>query len=120
MTIPFRAIVDAVCRVAGLPPEDVLGRCRRRELVSARCAIVLIAHQHTILSLPDIARTMGRASHSSIARRLAWAERAVRSDPAFRAVVESADAIARDSAHLYRRRERIPPLHEVLAQEVAA
>lgn len=41
--IPFDLLVEAVCEAAGEDVSDVFTRSRRRDLVTARRAIVLLA-----------------------------------------------------------------------------
>ncbi|GIK18667.1 MAG: hypothetical protein BroJett004_08310 [Planctomycetota bacterium] len=64
--IPFDLLVEAVCEAAGEDVSDVFTRSRRRDLVTARRAIVLLARRHTPLSFEEIARRLGRRTHSGV------------------------------------------------------
>ena len=47
-------------------PELVLGKSRKRLLVWARSLIVYLTREMTHMSFPEIAKAMGRSSHSTI------------------------------------------------------
>lgn len=69
----FADILAAVSAETGISPADILGRCRRAEIVRARQ--LLCSHAHGAgMSLTEIGRRLGR-DHGTIA----WAIRAVQS-----------------------------------------
>lgn len=59
-------IVQAVCTVLGVEREDLLGVGRHRRIVCARGLVSHLAREMTTLSFPEIARALGRSSHSTI------------------------------------------------------
>ncbi len=59
-------IVQAVCTVMGIEREELLGGGRHRRLVSARGLASHLARSMTTLSYPEIARALGRSSHSTV------------------------------------------------------
>ncbi len=59
-------IVQAVCTVLGVEREDLLGASRHRRIVCARGLTSHLAREMTTLSFPEIARALGRSSHSTI------------------------------------------------------
>lgn len=58
-------IVDAVCQRLGVLREDVQGSVRHRRVVLARSLIVYLARELTTQSFPEIARALGRDTHST-------------------------------------------------------
>ncbi|MDA0802514.1 MAG: DnaA/Hda family protein [Planctomycetota bacterium] len=64
--ITLESILEVVadhCTVSG---TDIRGSCRRRDVVDARGLVALLARELTSLSLPEIARGLGRDAHSTI------------------------------------------------------
>ncbi len=59
-------IIQAVCAVLGIEREDLLGVGRHRRVVCARGLASHLAREMTTLSFPEIARALGRSSHSTI------------------------------------------------------
>jgi len=64
--IPFGILVQAVCDAAGEDVSDVYTGCRHEAVVAARRAIVLLARRHTTMSFQEIARRLGRRTHSGV------------------------------------------------------
>jgi chromosomal replication initiator protein len=64
--IRMDTIVDAVCEQLQVRSEHVLGKSRKRLLVWARSLIVYLSREMTHMSYPEIAKAMGRSSHSTI------------------------------------------------------
>lgn len=60
-----RPIADAVCRKLGVSMSEVLGAGRHPRICTSRDAIVGLCKERTNLSLPEIARAMGRKNHSA-------------------------------------------------------
>ncbi len=50
----------------GVDPADALGAGRSRPVVQARALVAHLARELTAMSYPEIARAMGRPSHSSV------------------------------------------------------
>ncbi|MSR68808.1 MAG: AAA family ATPase [Phycisphaerales bacterium] len=59
-------IVQAVCAIMGVEREELLGAGRHRRVVCARGLAAHLAREMTTLSFPEIARALGRSSHSTI------------------------------------------------------
>ncbi len=59
-------IVQAVCTIMGLERDELLGVGRHRRVVSARGLAAHLAREMTTLSFPEIARALGRSSHSTV------------------------------------------------------
>ncbi len=81
-------ILEATCHRLGVEREEVLGTGRHRRVVLARSLVVHLARELTTHSFPEIARALGRDTHSSAhtaARRvddmIAAAERVECPDP---------------------------------------
>jgi len=64
--VRFQTILDAVCELFALSPEQVTGRLRKRHVVIARSLLILLAYDMTGMSYPEIAAAMGRPNHSTI------------------------------------------------------
>ena len=60
------AIADAVGEALGVDPAAALGAGRSRPVVQARALVAHLARELTAMSYPEIARAMGRPSHSSV------------------------------------------------------
>ena len=72
--IMIESVIDAVCSHLGVSRQAVLGRARHRRLVMARAIVARLGRDMTCRSYPEIARALGRRSHSSVhasVRRLA-------------------------------------------------
>lgn len=65
---PIRAelIVDVICRELGIDRAEILGPGRHKRLVLARSLAAYLARELTTQSYPEIARALGRPSHSSV------------------------------------------------------
>lgn len=64
--VRFNAILDAVCDMFALSPEEVTGRVRKAHIVLARSLMIHLAYELTPMSYPEIANAMGRPNHSTI------------------------------------------------------
>jgi chromosomal replication initiator protein len=58
-------IVETVCARMGIARDDVIGGGRHRRVVLARGVIVHLARELTTQSFPEIARILGRDTHST-------------------------------------------------------
>ena len=67
-------IVDYVCDVYHLSPEQLSSKSRKRQLVLARNTAFLLARQHTDLSLADIGTRFNRR-HSTVVKGITALER---------------------------------------------
>ncbi|MDA1007376.1 MAG: DnaA/Hda family protein [Planctomycetota bacterium] len=71
--IDIDSIIHTACDAFGVTPLDVRGSSRRRDVVDTRGVVAMLARELTQLSLPEIARGMGRTAHSTVlqaARRM--------------------------------------------------
>jgi chromosomal replication initiator protein len=59
-------IIDAACEALGVERSECLGASRHRRAVLARGVIALLAREFTTRSYPEIAKAMGRSTHSTI------------------------------------------------------
>ncbi|MCE9620316.1 MAG: ATP-binding protein [Planctomycetes bacterium] len=59
-------IIDQVCTVTGVEMPQLAGAGRHRRISLARALIAWLARRHTSMSFPEIARSLGRTSHSAI------------------------------------------------------
>jgi chromosomal replication initiator protein len=64
--VRFNAVLDAVCELFALPPEQVTGRMRKTHVVLARSLLIHLAYELTHMSYPELAAAMGRPNHSTI------------------------------------------------------
>ncbi len=64
--IRFEQIVDEVLAALNVTPAQFSGKGRQKQVVLARGMAAYLGRQLTSLSFPDIARAMGRTSHSTI------------------------------------------------------
>ena len=60
------SIVDEVCRALSVELDELLGRGRHKRVVLAREMVTLLARRMTTSSFPEIARALGRPSHSTV------------------------------------------------------
>jgi len=59
-------IVSEVCRALNVELDELLGRGRHKRVVLAREMVTLLARRMTTSSFPEIARALGRPSHSTV------------------------------------------------------
>lgn len=59
-------VVDVVCRELSAPASEVLGDGRHKRVVLARSLAAALARDLTTCSFPEIARALGRDTHSTI------------------------------------------------------
>ena len=59
-------IVAAVCETTGVEREDLVGPGRHRKVVTARGLAAHLARELTTLSYPEIAKALGRSTHSTV------------------------------------------------------
>ncbi len=62
----FALILRTACDLAGVSKDEMTGPSTKRHLSYSRQAVMYLARQHTPLSLPDIARRLGRADHATV------------------------------------------------------
>jgi chromosomal replication initiator protein len=60
------AIIERVCLALRIERGDLLARGRHKRVVLGRALITHLARTLTTLSFPDIARALGRPSHSTV------------------------------------------------------
>ncbi len=59
-------VIEAVCEFLEVAPVDLMGRSRHRRLVLGRSLIASLCRELTTQSFPEIARALGRPSHSTV------------------------------------------------------
>lgn len=59
-------ILHAVCTTTGVERDDLVGVGRHRRIVTARGLAAHLAREMTTLSFPEIAKALGRSSHSTV------------------------------------------------------
>ncbi|MFM1823191.1 MAG: Chromosomal replication initiator protein DnaA [Planctomycetota bacterium] len=64
--IRLGAIVEAVCGALGVAKDDLLGQGRHKRTVLARGVVAHLARELTAHSYPEIARALGRDTHSAV------------------------------------------------------
>lgn len=64
--IGHREIVEEVCRLYSLRPEEVLGNGRRPQLVLARQIAMYVCRRRLGLSYPELGRMFGGRDHSTV------------------------------------------------------
>lgn len=64
--VRYHAVLDAVCELFALPPEQVTGRIRKSHVVLARSLLIHLTYELTGMSYPEVAAAMGRPNHSTI------------------------------------------------------
>lgn len=64
--VRYDVILNAVCDMFALPPEQVTGRVRKTHVVLARSLLIHLVYELTPMSYPEIAAIMGRPNHSTI------------------------------------------------------
>jgi len=64
--VPFQLVVSEVCRELGVSHEDFCGRGRHKRVVLARSVCAFLGRSLTTLSYPEMARIMGRPTHSTL------------------------------------------------------
>ena len=80
-------IIDATCEALGVERSECLGASRHRRAVLARGGIALLAREFTTRSYPEIAKAMGRSTHSTIHAAASRVQKLVEE----RAAIETAD-----------------------------
>jgi chromosomal replication initiator protein len=85
-------VIRATCESLGVEAADLTGPGRHRKVVLARGVVVFLARELTTMSYPEIARSLGRDTHSTVhtaARRteamIASGERVEPADPSLAA-----------------------------------
>jgi chromosomal replication initiation ATPase DnaA len=73
--LTMEAIVDAVTRATAVAPSALRGRGRQPRVVLARGVAATLARRLTALSHPEIARALGRGSHSGVVSSVKRIER---------------------------------------------
>jgi chromosomal replication initiation ATPase DnaA len=63
--VDISRIIIVVCRTLGIEPCELGGRCRHKRVVLGREIVTVLAREYTRLSFPEIARAMGKWSHST-------------------------------------------------------
>lgn len=74
-------IISRVCDVLGVEYADLIGVERRRRVVLAREMVSYLARRLTTLSYPEIARGIGRPTHTTIIAANERFRRRLESDP---------------------------------------
>ena len=64
--IRLGAIVESVCGALGVAKDDLLGQGRHKRTVLARGIVAHLARELTAHSYPEIARALGRDTHSAV------------------------------------------------------
>ncbi len=64
--VRFETIVEEVCCLLAIDPNDLYGKGRHKRVVLGRSLIVALAREFTTMSFPEIARGLGRPSHSTV------------------------------------------------------
>lgn len=64
--VKFDAITHAVCDRLLLEPQQLAGPSRNKQVVLARSLVVHLARELTPMSYPEIARHLGRKTHSTV------------------------------------------------------
>lgn len=59
-------VVRASCEAIGVEEQDLTGPGRHRKVVLTRGVVVFLAREMTTLSFPEIARVLGRDTHSTV------------------------------------------------------
>lgn len=59
-------IVAETCNAACVTPGEIRGPRRSPRIVAAREVCVVLARRHTAASYPEIARAIGRTTHSTV------------------------------------------------------
>ncbi len=59
-------VIEGVCEASGVQCADLLGSGRHRRVVAARGLAAHLAREMTMLSFPEIARALGRSTHSTV------------------------------------------------------
>ena len=94
--VPIEVIVNAAIGHLDVHAEDFMSSRRRPEIVLARWIVYVLARELTMLSFPEIARSCGRPSHSSVVTGHAGMMRRLnRGDATARAAYEAVRAIVK-------------------------
>jgi chromosomal replication initiator protein len=64
--ITLASLLEATCTTMGIARGDLTGRSRTARLATARGLMAVLARECTPASYPDIARALGRSTHSSV------------------------------------------------------
>lgn len=64
--VRMHVIISQTCAALGVEPGDLAGKTRHKRVVLARSLITYISRGLTTQSFPDIARALGRPSHSTV------------------------------------------------------
>ncbi len=64
--VRIATIIDAACEVLQVERADVMGSSRHRRAVLARGIVATLSRELTTRSFPEIAKAMGRGTHSTV------------------------------------------------------
>lgn len=74
-------IQQAVCQWYGMPRNDMLSTSRVREIARPRQVFMYLAREMTVLSLPQIAKSLGGMDHTTVLHGIRNIERLMRTIP---------------------------------------
>lgn len=64
--VRIEQIILQTCRTLGVEVPDLMGKGRHKRVVLARSVVAHLSRELTTMSYPEIARAMGRPSHSTV------------------------------------------------------
>jgi len=94
-TLPIKEVIAAVCEAFRTSEYYLTGAERARPIAWARQAAMTLLRRYTAtgqLSLPAVARMIGRADHTTVGYGIAACQRRLETCPKFRVRYEEAEA----------------------------
>lgn len=87
-----RQILECTCSYFEIDPSDVLSKCRKANVVTARQVAMYLVQKHTRLSTTKIGQALGGRNHATVIHSCQCVEERIGSDSAFSARIGELEA----------------------------
>lgn len=87
--ITIDVILDTVCEICNVQPQDVNGKSRKKEFTKARHIVIYLASTLTNMPASRIGRLIGGRDHSTVIHSCKWVEKEIKRDGDLRTLVEN-------------------------------
>lgn len=92
-------IMDIVCRVTGISPDDLKRKIRKRDIVEARQIFYYMCKKHTTLSLAAIGSYTKSGDHATVKYSINTAKTLMETDSTFLSKVERVKIAIKSELH---------------------
>lgn len=90
--LSLESIMNAVCEKYKVKARDIIGKSRKKEIVTLRQLVIFLTHKYTNLSLSQIGREIGNRDHSTVLHSCDMVDRRLAADKAYRLDIEKFEA----------------------------